>query len=218
MIPLRIRAHLNGPVCLPGGPISLDGLLAYAVALRGDLPPVLNTADVRPIEIPVQREPGGRFHLASFSEYEAEERENRWLNKRTDIVEAQALGDERFKRIGLSTGVNKSWRLPMEMIHLKGDVMTWWCIGDPAQVSDLLGCIGYISKKRGLGHGRVHRWDVEACEVWPGFPVVRNGQALRPLPIDWPGLSEDVEQAFRTLTYPYWQRHLEVLCAVPAWG
>ena len=51
-------------------------------------------------------------------------------------------------------------------------------------------------------------------EPWDGFPVVCGGRALRPLPVDWPGLVEPAK-AYHTLTYPYWEHSREELCAVP---
>ena len=108
--------------------------------------------------------------------------------------------------------------MPLETMHLRGDAMTWWCIGDREEIASLLrGCIGYLGKRRAVGHGPIARWEVEPCETWEGFPVVRAGRPLRPLPLDWPGLASEPETAYRVLAPPYWRRNREELCAVPAW-
>jgi CRISPR type IV-associated protein Csf3 len=172
--------------------------------------------DPPPIEIPVQREPEGSFHLCSFSVSEPEVHENRWVNRRFPIPEAQLMAGPKLRRIDIRAGAQKSYRLPLETCHLKDDTIRWWCIGEPAEIEELLQLIGYLGKRRGVGLGAVRSWVVEAYEPWgDGFPVVRDGYPLRPLPPDWPGLAEDTVTAYRTITFPYWQHTREELCAVP---
>jgi len=213
--PLIITAELLGPIALPGGPLAIDALLAAAVARRDGMPPPLSAADVQPIEIPIEREPDGRFHLASFSVSEVECVERRWVNRRFPLAEAQAMGDAKLRRVLISAGPCKSYRLPLEGQHMVNDAMCWWCIGERVEIAQLLAIISYLGKKRGVGLGKVRRWSVEPCEPWDGFPVVRDGRPLRSLPPDWPGLA-DPQMAYRTLTYPYWAHAKEQLCAVPS--
>ncbi len=69
------------------------------------------------------------------------------------------------------------------------------------------------------GCGRVIAWAVREMrddELWPGFPVLRDGMPMRNLPADYPGLSDQAQLSQGTLTYPYWTRWLEVPIAVPA--
>lgn len=214
--PLCIQAHIDGAIALPGGPMAIDALLAFAIALRHNLPAPRIPDEVRPIEIPIARSPCGRFHLASFSDGRVESRERRWVNRRFPLAEAQAFGDAKLKRVLLSGGPSKSYRLPLETLHLEHDLLTWWCVGDHEQIADLLRSVWYLGKKRSTGKGRVRRWDVTPCTPWgEGFPVVsREGKPLRPLPLDWPGLV-DPEPGMRVLTYPYWIRSREELCAMP---
>jgi CRISPR type IV-associated protein Csf3 len=214
MEPLVITARLAGGVSMPAGRIALDALLAAAVALRDELPPV-SVAGVLPIEIPIAREPDGRFHLASFSTSEWETFEARFVNRRFPVAEAQALAVEKFKRIQISTGPCKSFRIPLETGHVASDLLTWWCVGTAGEIAGLLALVTHLGKRRGVGLGRVADWTVQSCKPWgEGFPVVREGRALRPLPVDWPGLV-DAELGYACLSYPYWQRPQEVLCAVP---
>lgn len=215
MIPLEVTAHLRGAICLSNGPISFDGLLASLVAVRDGLPPAFGAADVLPIEIPVQREPAGQFHLASVSRCEPEAYELRHVNRRFPIAEAMMLGSEKIRRIDLSAKATKSWRFPIATFHAVDDRVTWWCIGDRERIVELLKLCQYIGMKRAVGLGAVDRWTVEPVEPWPGFPVLRDGLPLRSLPIDWPGLSEDAERGMACRTYPYWRRAHEELSAVP---
>ena len=216
MRPLRIEAHLAGPVMLPGGPPAIDAMLVAAVAIREQLPPALTASECVPIEIPIARAPGGRFHLASFGSYRCEETELRYLNRKFPLAEAQAMGNEKLKRIELAGGPTKSFRIPGEAQHLVGDTITWWAIGDVGPVRKLLDLIPYVGKKRSVGLGKVREWRVEPCEPWgEGFPIIApDGKPTRPVPSDWPGLVEPA-LAHRVLTYPYWDHAREELCAVP---
>lgn len=215
-IPLRVIARLSGGVCLPDGFVALDSLLASAVAQREGLDPPAHSEseDFVRIEIPIRREPGGRFHLASFSIGDSECFEVDWTNRRFPIDEAQALGGERLRRVSLSAGPGKSYRLPRERKHLVDDRLVWFCVGDPDAIRDLLSWVHYVGKKRSVGLGRVAEWSVEPIEPWgDGFPVAMDGRALRTLPSDWSGL-RDPEIGYRIMSYPYWAHHRAELCAV----
>jgi len=216
--PLRVTATLSGPVSVPEGYVHLDALLAYAVALREQLPPARTEDEMVPIEIPVEREPGGRFHLASAAVADYEVMELRHTHRRFPVAEAQGMGTPKLRRINLSAGPQKNFRIPMETGHLYEDRLEWVCTGDRGAVLDLLYLVSHIGRKRSAGLGRVVRWNVEECEAWAGFPVLaEGGAALRHLPIDWPELG-DHEQRYGCLTYPYWLQSRETLIAAPLVG
>src|SRR3990167_1097076 len=106
MEPLHIAAHLGGQVAIPST-LAIDGLLAWAVATRDGLPPLDAQDDPPTIEIPVAREPGGRFHLASFGVFGFEGYETRWVNRRYPVDVAQALGEPALRRLRVSRGPSK---------------------------------------------------------------------------------------------------------------
>lgn len=212
--PLVVMAHLNGPVSMPIGAIALDGLLADVIAIREQLISAYTADEVVPIDIPVQLEPGGRFHLCSFSVSETEMYETRFVQRRPVIAEAQMLGPS-INRIQINAGPNKAFRIPMETRYIRRDILDWYCIGDRAGIEELLGMVTHLGKRRGVGLGEVRKWTVKRTTPWPeGFPVVMNGRPLRPLPLDWPSLKM-WKTAYRTITYPYWLREREQICAVP---
>jgi hypothetical protein len=216
MSPLTILARLTGPIMLPGGPLAIDGLLAYWVAVRDRLLPATSAAEAVDIEIPVAREPGGRFHLASFSIGQVEAVEGDHLNKRFPVDRWQSLGQPGMRALRLSAGPAKSYRIPAELYHLRNDELRWFVVGNQQEIRDLLGMCGHLGKKRSTGNGRVREWVVAPCDPWgPDFPVALGGQPLRPLPLDWPGVSPDANVAHRTLTYPYWANERRQLCYVP---
>jgi hypothetical protein len=182
------------------------------VALRQGLPPPSSAEQCEPIEIPVQREPGGRFHLCSFGSGKLIEHDLRYVNRRAPVEQYQRYGVT--GRVQIQGGPDKSYRIPLEVGFLEASRLTWWCVGDREQIADLLSGVFFLGKKRNVGLGRVERWSVDPCEPWDGFPVVRGGKPLRPLPLDWPLLVEP-PIAYRTLTYPYWDHVAEEAVACP---
>lgn len=215
MIPLQVTARIRGPIALPHGPLALDALLAAQVALRERLPPPRHAADCEPIEIPVEREPGGRFHLCSFSVSKFERYDLRYVNRRSPIEQYQALGDRKVRRAQITAGPDKSYRIPLEVGYVVGDRLDWWCVGEADALRDMLRSVTHLGKRRAVGLGRVESWEVRGCDPWGGFPVMAEGQPLRPLPTDWPGLCAQAATEYRTLDYPYWDHTKEELCAVP---
>lgn len=197
---------------IPGAPIALDALAMAAVAVRDNLPPLGfgDPAERVEIETPIAKERG--VYLASTGQYEPELYEKRFLNRKFPLAEAQMLGGKTMRSITVAGGPSKSFRIPTEQMHLRGDVMTFFALAAPGALRALLAYVPYLGKKRSVGLGRVDRWDVGAIEPWDGFPVLRDGRPLRPLPLDWPGLgAHRVEN--RVLSPPYWERWREEACA-----
>lgn len=191
----------------------LDALLMAAVARRDGLPPALTADDVLPIEIPIEREPGGRFYLCTTAQFTTERAELQHTNSRAPVEQYSTIGNDKIKRVQITAGVNKSFRKPRAVSHLVDDTMHWWCVGDGEQIRALLGLCTHLGHKRSVGLGKVANWTVEPCDPWPGFPVVRDGDSLRPLPTDWPGATEPT--GYRCLLPPYWRRTEEQLCVIP---
>lgn len=209
--PLRVEATLVGAVQLHR-PVALDALLMAAVAVRDDLPPI-GVGERIDIEIPIARERG--VYLASVGIYDVEARERRFLTKRFPLAEAQAIGDPKMRAIKQSAGLTKNFRIPTETQHLRGDRVVWFAVGDVGAVRELLTHIHYLGKKRSVGLGRVAEWKVaEIADTWEGFPVTRDGKALRNLPLDWPGLREP-RRGHAVLAPPYWEQWRAEECAVP---
>lgn len=217
MTPLHVVAHVAEGVVLRA-PLMLDALLAWAVATEQRLLPPLAGQDPEPIEIPIQREAGGRFHLCSEGFAIVADHEQRYKQRRAPIQQMARMGTDKLRRVDIASGPNKGYRVPYELQLLDGGRIEWWCVGEPIEIRRLLGLVRYVGKHRGSGKGRldIHGtpWIVEPCETWDGFPIVRAGKPLRPLPLDWPGLSAP-RQGFRTTTYPSWNHANETLCAIP---
>lgn len=211
MTPLRVTARILGAIAMPNDPIALDALLAAAVATRDCLPPP--DCGITPIEVPIAREPARRFHLASQAQYAFEGYDVRWVNRRFPIDRAQEMATAKVRTIRITSGPAKSYRIPLESGRLINDRIDWYCIGEGDEIRALLQFVTHLGKRRAVGLGRVESWEVEPIHPWEGFPVLRDGVPLRPLPIDWPGLGKH-RREYRTLTYPYWDNAQRALVAV----
>lgn len=205
MTPLHVAAFLEGQIVLPSGALALDALLMAAVAIRDNLPPVTVAAaehgSLPVLEIPVARSACGRIYLASFATPRFDDHEIRYRNRRFPVVEALNLSG--IKRVDTNAGPEKSYRIPRTASHVEGDRLDWWCVGDADGVRQLLALVQRVGRDRNVGRGRVREWIVEECEPWDGFPVVRDGAPTRPLPIDWPGVT-DGAPGLAVLSPPYW--------------
>lgn len=230
MTPLRIVARLRNHVVMPAeGYIHLDALLAWAQCVDEGRPPALDEDMLAPVEIPVQRSACGRVHLCSVSYGHVEARETRYVHKRFPVEQWQLLGGGKSaQRVGTSAGPSKSWRVPLEAQWTRE--LQWYAVGDADRIEQLLGLVGYLGRRRAAGAGELERiyaddgssrpaWHIEPVEPWgPGFPVVSAaGEAMRPLPMDWPGLDVYVPRQQR-LTYPYWLRLDEDVVATPPYA
>lgn len=215
MIPLAITARLDplgGPLSLPNGYIHLDGPVAYAVVIRDGIRPAMIESELVPIEIPIEREPKGRFHLASAAYVRWEIHEKKFTNRRFPVERAAVMST--MTRVRIDAGAQKSYRIPLEVGRVEGDALTWYAIGEPEELRSLLALLPGIGKRRGVGLGAVREWLVEQVEAWPGFPVLTpTGEPLRHLPAEEYPRPTDVR--IGRLTYPYWLRTDETMVTVP---
>lgn len=214
--PLRVVARLAEAITV-GEPIMLDGLLAWVEANQERrIPPMRGERPAARIEIPIARTEDGAFHLCSQAHGASIASELRHYHWRAPVQEMARMGNGAIRRVDTTGGANKGLRIPYRLELVPE--LEWWCVGDAERIRGLLHFVHYLGDARGRGHGKLllheRPWTVEPCETWPGFPLVRDGLPLRPLPQDWPGL-EDPPLGYRVTTYPYWRHAEAVLCAVP---
>lgn len=217
---LRVTARLAEGIVLRA-PLMLDGLLAWSVSAEHRLLPPVSGESGPVIEIPVEREPGGRFHLCSQGFHDVEASELRHKNRRAPVMEFARLGTSKIKRVSIAVAENKSYRVPYSLELLRNNEITWFCVGDPDRILALLRKVHYLGRFRGAGKGRLdihgEPWRIEECETWgDGFPVVDvEGQPMRRLPPDYPGLAPGCRLAFGALTYPYYDHTRQEMMACP---
>lgn len=215
--PIHVVAHLAEGVVLRS-PLMLDALLIWATAARQQTMPPLPGAPVTRWSIPIARDTTDRFYLCSEGMVEADVSELRYKSRRPIFSQLARLGASSIRRMDTAAGANKQYRAPYERQLLAGSRIEWWCLGYAEQIRELLGLVRYVGRFRGSGSGRldIHGkpWTVETCEPWEGFPVVRDGRPLRPLPPDHPRVSGG-RQSFRVLEPPYWDLAREELLICP---
>lgn len=210
MKPIRVVARLSSPI-VAGDALHLDALLQAAVARRDGLLPLTSQAaalNAPDLEIPIERSSCGRYYLCTTMLGNVVAREKSFIIRRFPVAQAVAFAEPKLRRINLSTGPTKNIRIPIELCHV--DTPTWYAIGDPERVRELLTWITGLGRRRAVGHGAVISWTVEPHDdPWPGFPVLGpDGEALRNLPLDTPGLGLHVPR-FGNLRPPYWLRATE---------
>jgi len=214
MTALRVVATLDGPITLTDGTLRIDALAMWAKAQVEGLPPP-GFGPLQEVDIPIDLSKCGRFYMCSFAAPRFEQHQQVFVNRRFPATEAQDLGEPGFNRIRISAGPQKSYRIPQTVGWVEHDQVEWWCLGEPNELRKLLGLVTHLGRRRAVGRGRVRAWTVDQCEPWGyGFPVIRDGQPLRSLPIDYPGLINP-SKACANLKPPYWEHHREELCAVP---
>ena len=214
--PIEVVASMVDGVTMRD-PIALDALLMACVAVRDELPPLVCSDESRPtIDIPIAKSTCGRVYLASCAQVDSwEAHDRRFVNRKFPLAEAQVLGSDQLKRIRISAGAQKSYRIPEMVAYPAGGEIRWYAVGHADEVAKLLTLLTHIGHRRAVGRGRVRSWSVGPCSAWDGFPVVRDGGPLRTLPVDWPGLV-DPQLGERVLSPPYWERWRREVCAVPS--
>jgi len=201
-----------------GGVPFLESILAAVYAMRERLLPPSSPSEVLPISIPIAPSDCGRVYMCSSGVSHVSERENppRHKHRRAPCIEYARLGNPKLTRVDQAAGEDKSYRVPYNYEILQNNCAEWWCLGDDNLIELALRDVHAIGKFRGSGKGRVREWSVETCEPWGvGFPVLRDGEPMRPLPLKYPGLREGAFVAYHTLRPPYHLRMLEEPCAMP---
>lgn len=213
MTPLVVTARVLEGVVLRH-PIHLDALLDAAWCHReGILLHPSSEADLVRFPLPLARSVDDRFWLASAGHYSVAHSELRYKNRRAPWVEYARFGTEKIARVQINFGPNKSYRVPYEFMIPTGGEMTWWCMGDADPIRELLYLIHYLAKHRNSGKGKIREWRVEPCEPWDGFPVFRDGMALRNVPA-----GEHEYGQLERCEPPYWMKEGRVPCLVPVTG
>ncbi len=167
---LRITARLTDgriattDLCLPA-----DGILAYAW-VRRNRPELLEATqsgirELIHLPLPLKRIEADRgwWWAASFAFGEPVLEQRNYWHKRFDDKYADAIdfGGRRGK-VEVNKGPYKAYRMPLTVILVPQ--LTWYVVGDAAEIRDLLGTMTHIGKKTAQGYGHVAEWTVTAAE------------------------------------------------------
>lgn len=214
--PLRVTAILlEGYV--GRRPPMLDGLLTDVYAKLVHLLPPHCETDILPIEIPIPWSPCGKVRMCSSGVASVVAHDVRHKQRSAPVIQYARLGNSKITKIDEAAGEDKRFRVPYSNNLIEEHRIDWLCIGDREMISGLLRHVTALGRFRCVGNGRIREWLVEQCDTWgEGFPIIRDGKPMRPLPLDTPGLVAPFKRAFATVRTPYWFHAREELVAVPA--
>lgn len=212
--PLKVSCRLAGDFVMRI-PTVLDGLLAAVVALRERMVAPVSADEC--VDIPVPIAESGGVRLCSAALFEIEQTFGAFRTRRPPVEEYCHFG-KRGGSVSISSGPDKLYMMEYDYQFAVGDSVTWFALGDPDGINDLLSDVFYLGKHRSIGRGRIAdgSWKVEPCEPWgEGYPVVRDGAPLRPLPFGWSSVSVSSRTGYATLSPPYWMHSREEPCFLP---
>lgn len=194
--------------------LPLDGILFY-LAMRRAYGPQLVTApgqvaDVEPVGLPLARVAahGTWFYAASFAAWGPHADYGSFWVKRFDQEHADLVDfDGRRGRVIVEKGRYKSYHMPTFLRHALD--VSWYVVGDRAEIAALLMHATHIGKKTAQGNGRIIEWMVEP---WPADWSIRDegGRLMRALPA--PGDPAAVLYGYRP---SYWLPENQMPCLLP---
>ena len=216
MEPLAVTFKLVGPIIEPSQPLHLDALLgrcaADAAILRNEDPNYsvehlpLQQHDYNNLKvwcasafIFVKQRPVGMLHRMRRSEYQG-------------LFDASNLGllFKPQRTVNAASGALRAWSFTRPMV-LASEARAW-CIGDRAQLNELLSTVHYIGALGKLGYGHIEGMEIKADPAanwkWlnrdlPDVPAVRRE-------IDGKDLFADsIDASFRP---PYWDHKNRTRC------
>lgn len=214
--PLKITAWLRCGIV--GDPLQpIDGILYYAIHRRdrrGDgrlmsrpkASAVECGADDPHLRLPLKIRAGDTRdwyyaasgaiwppHVADGTDY--------WV-KRVDVAQAHFAAVT--AKVPISGGRYRGYRMPIPYRHALS--VSWYVVGDPEEIRQLLSLVTHVGKKTEMGWGAVIRWEVEPTDD-DYSERDAAGQPTRPLP-DQAGILYGIRP-------PYWHPRNQTLCVLP---
>jgi CRISPR type IV-associated protein Csf3 len=104
------------------------------------------------------------WYQCSFPEYTSVAEITRHTHRRFDARQAEKYWGTPGKsgKVLVAAGPYKNARLKLRQ-HVTPAV-TWYCIGDQAEIERLLARVTHVGARVGAGYGRVRKWTVEPAE------------------------------------------------------
>lgn len=220
-VPIRVVADLvDGRINSADGIIMLDAILYHAWFWK-HAPHVLEGRGEGSVPgdgyigLPLRQDAGNRW-FASLAVYDQEGVTVEHWNKRPNFFSADAQRhlSARTGVISSAVGLNRAYRMPQVIRHVRGGKLTFWALGHADKVRELLDSIPAVGKKAAMGWGAVRSWTVEECDEDYSTFHPKYG-LMRPMPVqERPGL-----EGYPIMEYgirpPYWKSVNRALCYVP---
>jgi hypothetical protein len=209
--PFKVIFHLRAPLALSHPWLAFDGIIAHLCLLEalGDdffiTPKKLNLLSYLSLPLPLKRTED--VYHASVSIFPTEvSLKLTYLYKRFEPNFASSL---RKKKVDIGRGHFRDFKLSRPYIPVPE--VTFYACGDVEYIGGLLeGLVGLGDDVR-VGFGIISKYEVE--ELSEDYSLVKDGQAMRPIPIS---MCEEFE-AKVPLAYkpPYWDPQNVALCVPP---
>lgn len=146
------------------------------------------------------------YYAASFAQWSAPVVEGvDYWNKRFDqsLSDLVDFGNRRGKVI-IEQGEYKAYHMPVWYRHALS--VSWYVVGDGAEIERLLSCVTHIGKKGSQGWGHVRGWTVAPWHAdWSVWG--ESGQLMRAIP-DAGGILTGIRPS-------YWARRNQLRCRLP---
>lgn len=190
--------------------LPIDGILYYHAMQREYGPQLITTpgqvANVASVPLPLARAGAGEawFYAASFAEWGPHSDYGAFWVKRFDRQHADVVdfGGRRGNVI-VEKGRYKSYHQQTFLRHALW--VSWYVVGERAEIEALLARVTHIGKKTAQGNGRINEWRVEPwAEDWS---VWRGERLMRAIP--------DAGGILYGIRPPYWLPENQVQCRLP---
>lgn len=207
----QLTAHLQTPIIIGGGHLTLDALLGSILFEK------VQDVDEAHAQIPLACTDGLFHGSAAILEPISKQAITFVANLRADhaldpnLIQKNKNGKihrklGRTRRRDFGAVLNRYTSIEAKMIY-------WYGEGDPVAVENLVRDIAFIGKRRGSGYGQVNRWSVESAD-YNGL-TGPFGEALRPIPEDI--FTGDKKQIRLDASWrpPYWHPENRAICYAP---
>jgi hypothetical protein len=204
--PLKVVFHLSTPVALGHPWIFFDSLLVH-IKFKEELGeryyslPTKISVDALP-EIPLKK--WRDLYVASVSIFVPH-------NVEKYVFSYFKRGDFPFPRGKISRGSGFFKDFYLKAVYVPARAVVFYATGELEEVKRLVSKVYALGKERNIGFGFVKKVEVE--EVEHEWGLVKDGVAMRPIPVDYLSYYEDA--AYMTYKPPYWSNKNVRLCAVP---
>lgn len=208
--PLKVTATLRCGV-VANRHLPLDGILLYAAMRERHGPQLLTTPgavpdlEMEPLPLARLNEGPEWYYAASFAAWPETMAEGRdYWNKRFDQARSDLVDFAgRRGRVLVEQARYKSYHMPVFYRHALE--VSWYVVGDGAELERLLAPMMHIGKKASQGWGRVIGWEIVPCSH--DWSVRRAGRLMRSIPA-----RDGILYGIRP---PYWLPANQVPCRLP---
>jgi len=205
MEPLEVVIHLKTPIALGFPWVFFDSLLAHLKIMEElgeryySLPTKIASVEV---DIPVKK--WRDVYVASVSIFEPSD-------VGLHVFQYFKRGDFPFPGGKISRGSGFFKDFYLRVAYVPAQRVRFYCTCEKNEVERLLSKLPAIGKDRNIGFGFVKR--IEVNEVENEWGLVKDGLAMRPIPVTYLRSYEDA--TYMPYKPPYWDRKSIALCAVP---